>query len=31
VPIDEVERYDTTDGLMDMIKRAIRLRETINL
>jgi len=31
VPIDEVERYDTTDGLMDMIKRAVRLRETINL
>ena len=27
VPIDEVEQYDTTDGLMDMIKRAIVLRD----
>jgi 8-oxo-dGTP diphosphatase len=27
VPIDEVERYDTTDGLMDMIRRAIALKE----
>jgi ADP-ribose pyrophosphatase YjhB (NUDIX family) len=27
VPIDEVDRYDTTDGLMDMIRRAIALRE----
>jgi ADP-ribose pyrophosphatase YjhB (NUDIX family) len=27
VPIDEVERYDTTDGLMDMIKRAVALRD----
>ena len=27
VPIDEVETYDTTDGLMDMIRRAIALRE----
>jgi 8-oxo-dGTP diphosphatase len=27
VPIDEVERYDTTDGLMDMIKRAVALKE----
>ena len=27
VSIDEVERYDTTDGLMDMIKRAMRLRD----
>ena len=30
VPIDEVETYDTTDGLMDMIERAIALRERIN-
>jgi ADP-ribose pyrophosphatase YjhB (NUDIX family) len=29
VPIDEVERYDTTDGLMDMITRAVALRESI--
>jgi len=29
VPIDEVPRYDTTDGLMDMIKRAIALRERV--
>jgi ADP-ribose pyrophosphatase YjhB (NUDIX family) len=29
VPIDEVESYDTTDGLMDMIKRAMALRERI--
>jgi ADP-ribose pyrophosphatase YjhB (NUDIX family) len=29
VAIDEVERYDTTDGLMDMIKRAVALRERI--
>ena len=27
VPIDEVETYDTTDGLMDMIRRAMALRE----
>jgi ADP-ribose pyrophosphatase YjhB (NUDIX family) len=27
VRIDEVESYDTTDGLMDMIKRAMALRE----
>jgi 8-oxo-dGTP diphosphatase len=27
VPIDEVVRYDTTDGLMDMIKRAVALKE----
>lgn len=27
VRIDEVAQYDTTDGLMDMIKRAIALRE----
>ena len=26
VRIDEVEQYDTTDGLMDMIKRGIALR-----
>ena len=30
VPIDEVETYDTTDGLMDMIRRAIALRERVN-
>ena len=29
VSIDEVGQYDTTDGLMDMIKRALMLRETI--
>ncbi len=29
VPIGEVEQYDTTDGLMDMIKRAIALRERV--
>ena len=29
VPIDEVPRFDTTDGLMDMIKRAIALRERV--
>ncbi len=29
VRIDEVETYDTTDGLMDMIKRAMRLRESL--
>jgi ADP-ribose pyrophosphatase YjhB (NUDIX family) len=29
VLIDEVERYDTTDGLMDMIRRAVALRESI--
>jgi ADP-ribose pyrophosphatase YjhB (NUDIX family) len=27
VPLAEVERYDTTDGLLDMIKRAIALKE----
>ena len=27
VRIDDVEKYDTTDGLMDMIRRAMRLRE----
>ena len=27
VPIDEVERYDTTDGLMDMIRRAQAVAE----
>ena len=27
VPISEVERYDTTDGLMDMIQRAIALAQ----
>jgi 8-oxo-dGTP diphosphatase len=27
VPIDQVEQYDTTDGLMEMIMRAVRLRE----
>ena len=27
VRIDDVETYDTTDGLMDMIKRAIDLRD----
>ena len=27
VRIDEVAQYDTTDGLMDMIKRAIALRD----
>ena len=27
VPIDEVAQYDTTDGLMDMIKRAVALRD----
>jgi 8-oxo-dGTP diphosphatase len=26
VPLDEVERYDTTDGLMAMIRRALALR-----
>ena len=26
VPIDDVDRYDTTDGLMDMIKRAVEVR-----
>lgn len=30
VRVDEVEQYDTTDGLMDMIKRAIALRERGN-
>ena len=30
VRIDEVAQYDTTDGLMDMIKRAIALRERGN-
>ena len=30
VRIGEVEQYDTTDGLMDMIERAIALRERIN-
>jgi hypothetical protein len=25
VPIDEVERMQTTDGLMDMIRRAVAL------
>ena len=29
VPIDEVETYDTTDGLMDMIMRAMALRERV--
>ena len=29
VPIDEVEQYDTTDGLMDMIKRGMALRERV--
>ena len=29
VPIDEVETYDTTDGLMDMIRRAMALRERV--
>jgi 8-oxo-dGTP diphosphatase len=27
VPIAEVERYDTTDGLMEMIERAMALRD----
>jgi 8-oxo-dGTP diphosphatase len=27
VPIDEVERYDTTDGLVEMIARAVALRD----
>lgn len=31
VPIDEVESYDTTDGLMDMIKRAMALRERVKV
>ena len=30
VRIDEVAQYDTTDGLMDMIKRAMALRERGN-
>ena len=30
VRIDDVEQYDTTDGLMDMIKRAIALRERVD-
>ena len=30
VPIADVESYDTTDGLMDMIKRAVALREHLN-
>ena len=29
VRIDEVEQYDTTDGLLDMIERAVALRERI--
>jgi ADP-ribose pyrophosphatase YjhB (NUDIX family) len=28
VRVDEVEQYDTTDGLMDMIGRALALRES---
>ena len=28
VPIAEVDQYDTTDGLMEMIKRAMRLRDS---
>jgi 8-oxo-dGTP diphosphatase len=28
VRIDDVERYDTTDGLMEMIRRAMALRDT---
>ena len=28
VPIDQVEQYDTTDGLMEMIMRAVRLRDS---
>jgi 8-oxo-dGTP diphosphatase len=31
VRIDEVESYDTTDGLMDMIKRAMALRERVKV
>jgi 8-oxo-dGTP diphosphatase len=27
VPITDVERYDTTDGLMEMIQRAVALRD----
>ena len=30
VPIDEVPRYDTTDGLLPMIERAVALRERVN-
>ena len=29
VAIDEVAQYDTTDGLMDMIRRAVKLREAV--
>ena len=29
VLLDDVEQYDTTDGLMDMIKRALKLREAV--
>ena len=29
VPIDEMDRYDTTDGLVAMIKRAVGLRQTL--
>jgi 8-oxo-dGTP diphosphatase len=29
VAIDEVAQYDTTDGLMEMIARALRLRESL--
>ena len=31
VPIDQVASYDTTDGLMDMIKRAMALKERVGV
>jgi ADP-ribose pyrophosphatase YjhB (NUDIX family) len=30
VPIDEVERFDVTDGLVDMIQRAVALQRTMS-